>query len=161
MVLDVFVKGCNERFSCGYRGFPKFKCEILRGWNEELGKLYEEISKYLWEGNDNSLGKYLNFFELAQLAREKENGIVGQKIKKILEEYDKPYNEGMKLFYDLFDKEVSPKECKLILDAFERVDVEKFDKSDKETNEWIIESYESWKIMLKYAVEHNENLICG
>ena len=42
MVLDVFVEGCDDSFSCQYSGFSKFRCEILRGWNQELGKLYEK-----------------------------------------------------------------------------------------------------------------------
>ena len=161
MVLDAFVEGCDESFSCAYRGFAKFKCEIFRGWNEDLGKLYDENFRYLWQGFDTTKENSFDFNGLIKLHYERENGIVGQKIKKILNEFDKPYNEGMKLFYDLGDNEVSPKECKIILDAFERVNVEKFDKSDEYTNEWLIEGYNTWKIMLKYAVDNNVNLIVG
>ena len=67
----------------------------------------------------------------------------------------------MKIFYGLGDNRVSPKECKLILDALERVDVEKFDKADAEINEWLNDSYDTWKIMLKYAVDNNVDLVCG
>ena len=74
-------------------------------------------------------------------------------------EYDKPYNEGMKIFYILEDKVLSPKECKLILDSFNRVHIKKFDNSRQDINEWLIESFEFWKTMLKYAVDNNKNLI--
>ena len=114
MVLDVYVEGCNERFSCAYRGFPIFKCEILRGWNEELGRLYKENSKYLWT-NDN----------------------LTQKSKKILEEYDKPYNEGMKLFiHPCNEFNYTPAECELLLAVFERVDPDKFNNYNKNDNKW-------------------------
>ena len=83
------------------------------------------------------------------------------KLDEILNEYDKPYNEGMKIFYGLGDNRVSHIECKLILDALERVDVEKFDKADAEINEWLNDSYDTWKIMLKYAVDNNVDLVCG
>ena len=159
MVLDAFVEGCKKRFSCAYRGFAKFKCEIFRGWNEQLGQLYDYNYGDSWD--ENRIRPFLDFDELAHLYNEKENGIIAQKMKKILDEYDKPFNEGMKLFFNLSDKEVSPKECKLILEALERVDIEKFDKSDKDTYEWVIESLDIWKTMLKYAVDNNKNLICG
>ena len=161
MVFDAYVEGCDERFSCAYRGFAKFKCEIFRGWNEELGKLYDENFRYLWEDSDTSITNNFNFMDLIRLYNERENGVIGQKMKKILNEYDKPYNEGMKIFYGLGDNRVSPKECKLILDALERVDVEKFDKADAEINEWLNDSYDTWKIMLKYAVDNNVDLVCG
>ena len=160
MVLDAFVEGCEQSFSCAYRGFAKFKCEIFRGWNEELGKLYEEKSGYLWDEN-RSITPSFNFMDLLQLYKERENGILGQKIKKILNEYDKPFNEGMKIFYNLGDSKISPNECKLILDSFNRVDIGKFDKSDADTYDWIVESYDIWKEMLKYAVDNNKNFICG
>ena len=161
MVLDVYVEGCEERFSCANSGFAKFKCEIFRGWNEDLGKLYEENFRYLWQDFDTSIAKNFDFNDLIKLHYEREKGVLGQNIKKILDEFDKPYNEGMKLFYGLGDNVVSPKECKIILDSFERVNAEKFDKSDQDMNEWLVESYDTWKIMLKYAVDNNVNLICG
>ena len=160
MVFDAFVEGCNVRFSCGYPGFEKFKCEIFKGWNEDLGNLFEEKSRYLWD-EKFSITKHFSFVELMQLAYERENGLLGQKIKKILNEYDKPYNEGMKLFYKLGDQILSPNECKLILDAFNRVDTSKFDKSSEDDNEWLLDSYDTWKTMLKYAVDNNKNLTCG
>ena len=49
MVFDAEVEGCKEPFSCSHGGLAKFKCKIFRGWNEELGILYEEKSRYLWE----------------------------------------------------------------------------------------------------------------
>ena len=134
MVLDVFVEGCDDYMSCQYSGFYKFRCEILRGWNEELGKLYEQ--KYFYEKNMN-------------------------KMKKILNEYDKPYNEGMKLFFfhSDCDGEFTPAECKLLLKSFEHVDPDKFDNSDKETNSWLKESFEKWINMIKYAIVNNKNII--
>ena len=160
MVFDARVEGCNQSFSCSYRGFAKFKCEIFRGWNEQLGIYYEENSRYLWD-DSHSLTKNFSFNELIQLSIERENGIIGQKIKQILNEYDKPFNEGMKIFYDVADCFLTPKECKLVLDAFNRVDISKFDKSNERTHEWLIESYDIWKTMLQYAIDHNENIRCG
>jgi len=160
MVFDAFVEGCKVRFSCRYPGFEKFKCEIFKGWNEDLGNLFEEKSRYLWD-EKYSITKQFSFMELMQLSYERENGLLGQKIQKILNEYDRPYNEGMKLFYKLGDQILSPNECKLILDAFNRVDTSKFDKSDEDDNEWFLDSYDTWKTMLKYAVDNNKELTCG
>ena len=42
MVLDIYVKGCKYSISCGYSDFSLFRCEILRIWNQELGKLYKQ-----------------------------------------------------------------------------------------------------------------------
>ena len=160
MGFDARVDGCEESFSCSHGGLAKFKCEIFRGWNEELGILYEEKSRYLWDDN-HTFTQNFSFMELIQLYKERENGILGQKIRKILNEYDKPFNEGMKIFYDVADCLLTPKQCKLILDAFNRVDINKFDKSDKDIHEWLIESYDIWKEMLQYAIDHNENIRCG
>ena len=160
MVFDAYVEGCNIRFSCGYPGLERFKCEIFKGWNEELGKLFEEKSRYLWD-EDDRITPYFSFMELIQFAAERENGLLGQKIKKILNEYDIPYNEGMKLFYKLGDTLLSPNDCKLILDAFNRVDTSKFDKSNEDDHEWFMDSYDTWKTMLKYAVDNNKEMRCG
>ena len=54
MVLDVWVEGCEESMSCQYSGFTIFRCEILRGWNEELGKLYQQKYSFLWNRYDSS-----------------------------------------------------------------------------------------------------------
>ena len=160
MVFDAFVEGCKESFSCSHRGLAKFKCEIFRGWNEQLGKLYEEKTGYLWDEN-RSITQNFSFMEMVGLYNEREKGILGQKIRQILNEYDKPFNEGMKIFYNVADCELAPKDCKLILDAFNRVDIGKFDKSNEDTHEWLIESYDIWKKMLQYSIDHNENIICG
>ena len=82
MVFDAFVDGCNVNFSCRYSGLEKFKCEVFKGWNEELGSLFEEKSRYLWD-EKYSISKYFSFMELIQLQTERENGILGQKIKKM------------------------------------------------------------------------------
>ena len=136
MVLEVYVEGCDDYMSCTYSGFSKFRCEVLRGWNEELGKLYEE--KYYYDGNMN-------------------------KMKKILNEYDKPYNEGMKLFcfHSDGDGEFTPAECELLLKSFEHVDPDKFDNSNKEENDWLKESFEKWINMIKYAINNNKSIIFG
>ena len=159
MVLDIFVEGCEESMSCRYSGFSKFRCEILRGWNEELGGLYEQKNDFLWN-NDITMGMLGLALLLTKPNEMKE---IDDKIKKILEEYDKPYNEGMKLFYyhSDCDGEFNPKECELVLKAFYHVDPEKFDKSDDDTNKWLRESYETWITMLKYAIENNKSIIFG
>ena len=160
MVLDVFVEGCSESMSCQYSGFSKFRCEILRGWNEELGQLYEKKFGFIWDRKSENAG----FFGLISLLnRTKEFEDIEVKIKRILEEYDKPYNEGMKLFFyhSDCDGEFTPAECELVLKSFNHVDPEKFDKSDEEINEWLRESYDTWIIMLKYAIENNKSILFG
>ena len=82
MVFDAFIEGCKVRFSCRYPGFEKFKCEIFKGWNEDLGNLFEEKSRYLWD-EKYSITKQFSFMELMQLSYERENGLLGQKIQKI------------------------------------------------------------------------------
>ena len=52
MVLDIFVRGCHISFSCSYSGFTKFRNEILRGWNQELGKLYQQKYSILFDENE-------------------------------------------------------------------------------------------------------------
>ena len=161
MVLDVFVEGYDESFSCGYVGFTRFRCEILRGWNQELGELYEKNYSYLWNENDNSAA--LGFLHMIALYNSKQRNGTQEKINKILDEYDRPYNEGMKIFanHSDCDGEITPKECVLVLDAFKRVNPDKFDNSNKEHNEWFRESYDIWIKMLKYAVDNNKSIIFG
>ena len=158
MVLDVFVEGCDDSFSCQYSGFSKFRCEILRAWNPELGRLYETKYGFLWN-NQGLIG-------LFRMLSENKNGNsnnIQEQIDKILDEYDKPYNEGMKIFakHSDCDGEITSKECVLVLKSFERVDPDKFDNSDEEMNEWYRESYDIWLNMLKYAIENNKSIIFG
>ena len=159
MVLDVFVKGCNESFSCRYTGFSKFRCEILRGWNEELGKLYEKKYGFLWDKS----GELMGWFEMLDKIKCAESNRIQEQIDKILDEYDKPYNEGMKIFarHSDCEGEITPKERELVLKSFERVDPDKFDNSNEEINEWYRESYDVWLKMLKYTVENNKSIIFG
>ena len=83
------------------------------------------------------------------------------KMEKILDEYDKPYNEGMKIFYyhSDCDGNISSKKCELLLKSFQRVDSEKFDNSDEYDNEWYRESVDIWKKMMTYAIENNKSKI--
>ena len=99
---------------------------------------------------------------LNEVKNDQSNGIQEQ-IDKILDEYDKPYNEGMKIFarHSDCDGEITSKECELLLKSFERVDPDKFDNSDEEMNEWYRESYDIWLNMLKYAIENNKSIIFG
>ena len=159
MVLDIFVEGCDDSMSCQYSGFGKFRCEILKGWNEELGKLYQEKYGCLWN-RDIEFG-FLAWASI--LTKTNEIKSIDDKMKKILEEYDKPYNEGMKIFFyhSDCDGEINPAECELVLTSFNRVDPEKFDKSNEEINEWLRESYNTWIVMLKYAIENNKPIIFG
>ena len=159
MVLDIFVEGCDDSFSCQYSGFSKFRCEILRGWNQELGKLYEKKYGFLW----NKSGGLKELFEMLNEVKNGQSNGIQEQIDKILDEYDKPYNEGMKIFarHSDCDGEITSKECELVLKAFERVDPDKFDNSDEEMNEWYRESYDIWLKMLKYAVENNKSIIFG
>ncbi len=158
MVLDVFVEGCDDSFGCQYSGFGKFRCEIIRGWNEELGELYERKYGFLWDRKGSFfIGLYMmqakhDFYE-----------DLDKRMEEILDEYDKPYNEGMKLFFNHSDSdgEFTPAECELILKSFEHVDPEKFDKSDDYYNKWYRESYVVWIRMLKYAIENNKSILFG
>ena len=166
MVLDVYVEGCDDSMSCQYSGFSKFRTEILRGWNEELGKIYDNRLKFIFEGK---MDEY--FFEIFSKynANNFKDGIteylkgMEDKINKILDEYDKPYNKGMKIFatHSDCDGEISPSESELVLEAFMRVDPEKFDDSNKEMNEWYKESYNTWIKMLKYSIENGKSIIFG
>ena len=158
MVLDVFVEGCDESFSCRYTGFTKFRSEIFRGWNEELGRLYEQ--KYAFLFDDNLDVGALGFMGLVKMGRPNHLDV---QMRKILDEYDVPYNEGMKIFFyhSDCDGEITPDECKLLLKSFERVDPEKFDKSDEDINEWYRERYEIWKKMIQYAIRNNKSIIFG
>ena len=160
MVLDVFVEGCDVSFSCQYSGFGKFRCEILRGWNPQLGQIYERKYGFLFGGIKN--------FELGMLQMMLNNqfgfkNTVQEQIDNILDEYDKPYNEGMKLFanHSDCDGEFTPDECVLILKSFGRVDPEKFDRSDEYNYEWYRESYVVWQKMLAYAIENDKSIIFG
>ena len=159
MVLNVFVEGCNESMNVRNVGFTKFICEILRGWNLELGRLYEEKYGYSWDDNTE-----LGILKYAlMLTRKEETNQLTEKIKKILDEYDKPYNEGMKIFayHSDCEGEISPKECTLVLKEFQRVNTDNFDKSDDETYEWIKENYDIWITMLKYSIENDKPIIFG
>ena len=165
MTLDVYVEGCDDSMECMYSGFSKFRTEILRGWNEELGKLYETKLNSMFEGKFGS-----DFFEI--MSKHQFNIKEGfteyfksydEKIKKILDEFDKPYNEGMKIFayHSDCDGEITPVESELVLKAFMRVDPEKFDNSDEENNKWYRETYETWIKMLKYSIENGKSIIFG
>ena len=159
MVLEVFVEGCGESMNVRYVGFGKFRCEILRGWNSELGRLYEEKYGFLWDTKSD-----FQILGLASLIfRKEETNQLTEKIKKILDEYDKPYNEGMKIFayHSDCEGEISPKEYYLVLKAFQRVNTDNFDKSDDETYEWIKENYDIWITMLKYSIENDKPIIFG
>ena len=125
MVLDVYVEGCDVSFSCRYSGFGIFRCEILRGWNQELGELYDKKYGFLWNRDSRTDYSFLatligNKFgnPLGNLFGPHEN--IQEKIDNILEEYDKPYNIGMKLFanHSDCDGEFTPDECVLVLKSF-------------------------------------------
>ena len=162
MVLDVFVEGCKDSMNCRYSGFTKFRTEILRGWNEELGKLYEQRFSYLFDENTDI--NYLRNCLLDVISNKPRMPTeIDLKIFIILNEYDRPYNEGMKIFtyHSDCDGEITPDESKLVLEAFLRVDPEKFDKSDEDANEWYRECYETWINMLKYSIENKKSIIFG
>ena len=86
---------------------------------------------------------------------------VQERINQILEEYDKPYNEGMKIFayHSDCDGEITPEECVLLLKSFERVDPEKFENNNINDNDIYRESYEIWKKMMAFAIENNKSII--
>ena len=165
MTLDVYVEGCDYSMECMYSGFSKFRTEILRGWNEELGKLYETRLNSMLEGKFGD-----DFFEImSKYESNMKEGFTAyfksydDRIKKILDEFDKPYNEGMKIFayHSDCDGEITPAESELVLKAFMRVSPEKFDNSDKEMNQWYRETYETWIKMLKFSIENNKSIIFG
>ena len=158
MVLDVFVEGCDDSFSCRYGGFTMFKCQILRGWNQELGELYEKKYGFIW-GVHSPEEKMLGYLSLV-------NPIfpdtIGTKINEILEEYDKPYNIGMKYFEQHSDCEgdISPDQCVLLLKSFGRVDTSKF-KEYEGYDDWFVESYDIWIKMMTYAIENDKSILFG
>ena len=138
MVLDVFVEGCDYSFACQYSGFAIFRCEIIRGWNEELGELYESVLP------DYSCSNYTL-----------------SKMNKILDEYDKPCNVGMRLFFyhSDCDGEFTPAESELVLATFKHVNPDKFKKSIYYP--WIRQSYYIWIKMLEYSIENNKSVLFG
>ena len=165
MTLDVYVEWCDDSMSCMYSGFSKFRTEILRGWNEELGRLYEiQLNFMVGKKFDNDffefMSKHLNNIKEGSVEYIKS---YNEKKKKILDEFDKPYNEGMKIFanHSDCDGEITPAESELVLKAFMRVDPEKFDNSDEENNKWYRETYETWIKMLKYSIENDKSIIFG
>ena len=162
MVLDVFVEGCEDSMSCQYSGFGKFRLQILRGWNEELGRLYQEKYSFLFDREG------LGFLRLASVLSQKESiesffKSYDEKMDRILNEFDKPHNEGMKIFarHSDCDGEITPEQSILVLDSFLRVDIEKFDDSNEEMNEWYRETYHTWIKMLKYSIENGKSIIFG
>ena len=157
MVLDVFVEGCDDSFSCQYTGFSMFRCQILKGWNQELGRLYEQKYGFLWNKRGN-----LDFFALIGMLKFGQSNDINVKFDEILEEYDKPYNEGMKIFakHSDCDGEITSDECVLLLKSFGRVDPDKFDK-DKDYHDWYLESFDIWKKMMAYAIENNQSILFG
>ena len=157
MVLDVFVEGCDDSFSCQYTGFSMFRCQILKGWNQELGRLYEQKYGFLWNKRGN-----LDFFALIGLLKFGQSNDINVKFDEILEEYDKPYNEGMKIFakHSDCDGEITSDECVLLLKSFGRVDPDKFDK-DEDYHDWYLESFDIWKKMMAYAIENNQSILFG
>ena len=163
MVLDICLKGFDT-FYCTYSGFNKFRCQILRGWNEELGVLYELYIFYLfdfyeiYERESEVLKKYSYFYNDINNRK-----FLYNKIQIILNEYDKPYNEGMKIlaYHSDGDGIITPEESILILKSFDRVNPDKFEESDKDNIGWYRESYYVWKKMLAYAIENNEIIEFG
>ena len=161
MVLAVCLKGF-ETFSCSYSGFSKFRSQILRGWNEELGVLYELLFFHEWKFDEiyqresNILKKY-SYNELIK------RNFLAYKIETMMNEYDKPYNKGMKIFAYNSDSDgiFTPNESLLILKSFDRVNLDQFDESDKVNIGWYRESYYVWKKMLAYAIENNEIIEFG
>ena len=103
----------------------------------------EVLKKYSYSYNDINNRKFLS-----------------NKIEKILNEYDKPYNEGMKIlaYHSEGDGIITPEESILILKSFDRVNPDKFEESDKNNIGWHRESYYVWKKMLAFAIENNENI---
>ena len=151
LLNKIYVEGCDVSFSCRYSGFSKFRCEILRGWNEELGKLFEQ-----------TIGLF-GIFMMIESSKSGKPNPVQERINQILEEYDKPYNEGMKIFayHSDCDGEITPEECVLLLKSFERVDPEKFENINIDDNDFYRESYIIWKKMMAFAIENNESMIFG
>ena len=164
MTLDVFVEGCDESFSCKYSGFTYFRWQIFKGWNEELANLYHQKFGFLYDRNYN-LSNF-NFGLLKLLQFQGKFGGTGEgeaKINQILDEYDKPYNEGMKLFYHHSDcdGEITPDECIILLKSFGRVDPNKFDKFVQYDYEFVVEGFDIWKKMMTYAIENNKSILFG
>ena len=151
MVFDACVEGCKDNFSCGYAGWFEVSCEIIRGWNEELAKLFEKKYGHYWDRSYT--------YTIPSESKRKE---LDEKMNEILNKYDKPYNEGMKLFiHPCNEFNYTPAECELLLAVFERVDPDKFNNYNKNDNKWYKKVYIIWIRMLKYAIENNENLHFG
>ena len=87
---------------------------------------------------------------------------IDKRMDEILEEYDKPYNEEMKILYNHSDcdGEITSDECVLLLKSFGRVDPDKFDK-DEDYDDWYLESFDIWKKMMAYAIENDQSILFG
>ena len=162
MTLDIFIEGYDESFSCRYSGFGYLRWHILNGWNQELGRLYHQKFGFLWGRNDNSFG--LGLLNLLRFSGKFGGNIdEEERMNQILEEYDRPYNEGMKLFFHHSDcdGEINPSESELLLKSFGRVDPEKFDKSDEDDYEFVVNGFRTWKKMLTYSIENGKSILFG
>ena len=159
MSLDIFVEGCENYFSSTYIGFQRFRCEILKGWNSELGDLYQNRFSYLWNNNEDPFP--FGIIEMMELFQIKHSSVAIEKINKLLDEYDKPYNEGMKIFIHHSDGggEITPDECVLLLKSFGRVNPDNFDNTVEENNIWFRKGYNIWMKMLAFAIENNRSII--
>ena len=93
MDLYVNVKGCPVSFRSSYLKFNLFRLEILKGFNEDIRDLKE-----------------INFRSLETF----------REMSLILDEYDKPYNNGMKMFALYFDINggIPSEECVSVLKSF-------------------------------------------
>ena len=136
MDLYVNVKGCPVSFRSSYLKFNLFRLQILKGLNEDIKDLKE-----------------INFRSLETF----------REMSLILDEYDKPYNNGMKMFALYFDINggIPSEECVSVLKSFGRVDPERFDKSNESENLWYRNNFVIWKKMLAFAIEINEDIICS
>ena len=158
MALDVIVDGF-EKFHCSYSSFSIFRRQILRGWNKEFGVLYELYFKIIDHGSIEEIYKrefdILNKYTRNQLL---DPFFIETKLDEILNEYDKPYNEGMKIFahHSDYDGELTPEESVLVLKSFNRVNPDNFKKLDVYYNTWCRNSLKLWKKMLAYAIENNK-----
>ena len=141
MVLLLKVEGCDISLSCCCSSFSHFTNEILRVWNQELGKLREMRYKYSY------------YDEQIQL-------LIFTRMKEILDHYDKPYNEGMKLFalHSDYDGVITPDECVLLLKSFGRIDPDKFEDSNGKNKEYYRYHYEIWIKMMTYAIENKKSI---
>ena len=160
MEMRICVEGCEHFMICTRSEFAKFKVEVLRGWNEELSELLAQKYKHSFYDPIDVNQDFIRIEILNTLSSATtDTSALKLNIDKILNEFDLPYNKGMKIFIYITENtfHITPEESKLILESFKRVDDEKFQKN--EYYERLKVNFYSWIEMLLFSVSHQKNIV--